>query len=196
MIRVGGGERSSLIQPGQSRAVAASRDTFFTQKRIGVTQLPLVLLASSLLLVMSTSAVARVAARRVQLPLLARICFMLAVALLPLWLLALADVRSVFVLLVLISKQVESIAVLVFWVALGGLLHARQAKRLYAPIVAGGTLGEIVGSFASGYLGHTLGIASLLPLAAATLALAGGLALRAGALVPVPLARVRRGAPA
>jgi hypothetical protein len=35
-------------------------------------------------------------------------------------------------------------------VALGGLLHARQAKWLYAPIVAGGTLGEIAGSFASG----------------------------------------------
>ena len=43
-----------------------------------------------------------------------------------------------------------------FWVALGGLLHARQAKRLYAPIVAGGTLGEIVGSFASGAIGQRL----------------------------------------
>jgi len=183
-----------LVHAGSVALVNAS-DTFFL-KRIGVTMLPLVLLASSLLLVMSTSAVARMAAGREQLPLLARVCFLLAAALLPLWLLALADVRSVFVLLVLISKQVESIAVLVFWVALGGLLHARQAKRLYAPIIGGGTLGEIVGSFASGYLGHTFGIVSLLPLAAATLALAGVLALRARALVPVPLARTRRGAAA
>jgi len=183
-----------LVHAGSVALVNAS-DTFFL-KRIGVTMLPLVLLASSLLLVMSTSAVARMAAGREQLPLLARVCFLLAAALLPLWLLALADVRSVFVLLVLISKQVESIAVLVFWVALGGLLHARQAKRLYAPIIGGGTLGEIVGSFASGYLGHTFGIVSLLPLAAATLAHAGVVARRARARVPVPLARTRRGAAA
>ena len=109
-----------------------------------------------------------------------RTFFALAAALLPLWLLALADVRSVFVLLVMVSKQVDSIALLVFWVALGGLLHARQAKRLYAPIVAGGTLGEIVGSFASGAIGHALGIAALLPIAAVALGLAGLLARRVG----------------
>ena len=181
-----------LVHAGSVALVNAS-DTFFL-KRVGVNLLPVVFLASSLLLVLTTTAMARIVARRSQLPLLARIFFSLAAALVPLWLLALADVRSVFVLLVLVSKQVESIAMLVFWVALGGLLHARQAKRLYAPTIAGGTLGEIVGSFASGYLGHTFGIASLLPLAAAALGLAGVLALRAGALAPVPLARVRHGA--
>ena len=109
----------------------------------------------------------RIAARRSQRPLLARIFFLLAAALLPLWLLALADVRSVFALLVLVSKQIDAIAVLVFWVALGGLVHGRQGKRLFAPITAGGTLGEICGSFASAHLGRAFGIATLLPLAAA-----------------------------
>jgi len=200
--------RSIGIEPGEGRvfawsvatfflvraasvALANASDTFFL-KRIGVSLLPLVFLASSALLVVTTSAVVRLSARRPQIPLLAQAFFALAVALVPLWLLAIANVRSVFVVLVLISKQVESIAVLVFWVTVGGLLHTRQAKRLYAPIVAGGTVGEIAGSFASGIIGRSLGIAALLPIAAAALALAGLLALRAESLAPLPLAHRRR----
>ncbi len=179
-----------------SVALANASDTFFL-KRIGINLLPAVFLVSSLLLVVTTSAVVRLATRRAQMPLLVRTFFVLAAALVPLWLLALADVRSVFILLVVVSKQVESIALLVSWVALGGLLHARQAKRLYAPIVAGGTLGEIAGSFASGLIGQALGIAALLPIAAAALGLAGLLALRVGSPGPARLARVRpRGAAA
>jgi len=157
---------------------------------------PVAFLASSLLLVLTTSAMGRLAARRPQIPLLARTLFMLALGLIPLWLLVQANVRSVFAALVILSKQVESIAVLVFWVALGGMLHARQAKRLYAPIVAGGTLGEIVGSFTSGVIGHTLGIATLLPIAGVALAVAGVLALRVGAAMPVRFGRVRHRPPA
>ena len=173
-----------------SVAVANAADTFFL-KRIGVTLLPLVFLVSSLLLVLSTGAVARIATRRPQMLLTTRTFFGLAAALLPLWLLALADVRSVFVVLVVVSKQVESIAVLVFWVAAGALLNTRQAKRLYAPIVAGGTLGEIAGSFASATIGRTFGIAALLPVAALALAAAGLLARRVHAALPARVARVR-----
>jgi AAA family ATP:ADP antiporter len=200
--------RSLGIEPGEGRvfawavatfflvhaasvALTNASDTFFL-KRIGVNLLPAAFLVSSLLLVVTTSIAARLAARRAQMPLLTRTLFALAAALVPLWLLALADVRSVFIVLVLVAKQVESLAVLLFWVALGGLLHARQAKRLYGPIVAGGTLGEILGSFASAQIARTLGIAALLPTAAAALALAGVLALRAGALPPARLARLRR----
>lgn len=199
--------RSLGIEPGEGRvfawavatfflvhaasvALTNASDTFFL-KRIGVNLLPAAFLVSSLLLVLTTSVVARLAARRAQMPLLARTFFALATALVLLWLLALADVRSVFILLVLAAKQVESVAVLLFWVALGGLLHTRQAKRLYGPIVAGGTLGEILGSFASALIGRTLGIAALLPAAAAALVLAGMLAVRAGSLPPARLARLR-----
>ena len=74
------------------------------------------------------------------------------------WLLVLGGTPSVFGLLVIASKQLTSIALLVFWIAMGDLLHGRQAKRLFAPMMAGVTLGTIVGSFASAPLGRWLGI--------------------------------------
>ena len=58
-------------------------------------------------------------------------------------------------------------------------------------IVAGGTLGEIVGSFASATIGRTFGIAALLPIAALGLTLAGLLARRVHAALPARVARVR-----
>jgi hypothetical protein len=196
--------RAAGIEPGEGRifvwavatfflvhsasvSLANASDTFFL-KRIGVNLLPVAFLISSLLLVVTTSAMVRLATRRAQMPLLTRTLFGLALALVPLWLLALADVRSVFILLVLVSKQVEAIALLVFWVAVGGLLHSRQAKRLYAPIVAGGTVGDILGSFASASIGRSLGIAALLPTASVALAVAALLAMRARSLPPARLA--------
>ena len=173
-----------------SVSLANASDTFFL-KRIGVNLLPVAFLVSSLLLVVSTSIMVRLAARRAQIPLLTRTLFTLALALVPLWLLALADARSVFILLVLIAKQVEAVALLIFWVAVGGLLHARQAKRLYAPIVAGGTVGDILGSFASASIGRSFGIAALLPTASLALAVAGLLTMRAGFLPPARLAPLR-----
>jgi ATP/ADP translocase len=165
-------------------------DTLFL-KRIGVDLLPAVFLVSSLLLVVTTFMAARLAARTPLLPLLRRTFLVLAAALLPLWLLVLADVRSAFVLLILAAKQFESIALLVFWATIGGQVHGRQAKRLYAPIVAGGTLGEMLGSFASGSVGHLFGVAALVPVAAGCFALAGVLSVPLGSrqavrLVPAP----------
>jgi hypothetical protein len=179
-----------------SAAVALTNvsDTFFL-KRIGVNLLPAAFLVSSLLLVATTAAVTRIAARSAPLPLLTRALIAMALGLVPLWLLVLTEVRAVYPLLIAISKQVESIAVLIFWVALGGLLHARQAKRLYAPIIAGGTLGEIAGSFASGAVAQRFGVPALLPAASATLLLAAFLAARATAVAPRRLTEPPRSLP-
>ena len=76
-----------------------------------------------------------------------------------LWFLVLEDVKSAFVLLVLASKQLQSISLLAFWVALSDLLNGRQSKRLFAPLMAGVTLGTILGSFASGPISRTIGVA-------------------------------------
>ena len=164
-------------------SLANVADTFFL-KRIGVRYLPWVFLTNSLLLVATTFATSRLAAGRAPGPLLARAFFGLAALLLPLWGLVLANVRSAFVLLTFASKQVVSVAAIVYWNALGDLFHGRQAKRLFAPIIAGGTLGEILGSFASGPLGKALGIAHLLLVGALVLTLAGVLASRLHALAP------------
>src|SRR5262245_19560731 len=76
-----------------SVVLANASDTLFL-KRIGVNLLPVAFLVSSLLLVLTTSAMVRLAALGAPVVLLGRTFFGLAIGLLLLWLLALADVHS------------------------------------------------------------------------------------------------------
>jgi hypothetical protein len=193
--------RTLGVEPGEGRAFAWGAATFFLAgwavvsitnvgetlflKRVGVAYLPLVFLGNSVLLAGTTFAVGRMAARTDHMRLVARTFFGLAAVLVPLWALVVSDVQSAFVLLVIASKQIDSVTAVVFWIALGGRLHGRQAKRLYAPIMAGGTLGTIVGSFASEAIADALGIPALLPVAAAALGAAGLMAVRAARRVPL-----------
>lgn len=141
-------------------------------KRVGVEQLPLVFLLNSALLAASTYFVGRrIAAtelgRALTLTLLAATAFLV-----PLWLGLQADVPGVLAVLVISAKQIQALALLVFWVAMGGWVDGRQAKRLVPPMMAGGTLGVAFGSFASGALGGELGIAALVLVAAVALGFA------------------------
>ncbi len=172
-------------------SLANVSETLFL-KRVGVEWLPVVFLASSLCMVVSTGAVSRLASRVDHGRLLARTLLALALLLLPLWALVQNGVQSAYVLLVLASKQVEAIALLVLWVALGDVLNARQAKRLYAPIMAGGTLGAIAGSFGCGLLGRAAGVAAPLPVAAGALGLAAVLALAVDRVRPLRVHHGRR----
>jgi len=151
-------------------------ETFFL-KRVGVERLPLVFLANSLLLVVTTYVVGRIASRSDRLRLLPAVLAALGLLLIPLWVLVLENMTSAFVLLVIASKETQSVALLVFWVALADLLHGRQAKRLFAPLMAGLTLGNIFGSFASDPISRAIGIAGLLPFSAGALGLAAVMAL-------------------
>ena len=189
------GAATSFLIGWASVSLTNVSDTLFL-KRVGVQLLPAAFLGSSLLLVVTTLVVARIAARTPPVRLVRRTFIVLGALLLPVWLLVLADLRSAFVVLVVAAKQFESIALMVFWVALGGLLHGRQAKRLYAPIVAGGTLGELVGSFASGAIGNRFGIATLIPVGATAFGIAALLAVPLGSPTPVSLAPTGRPAPA
>jgi AAA family ATP:ADP antiporter len=168
-------------------------ETFFL-KRVGVDRLPMVFLANSLLLVGTSFLAARLAARVEQRRLLSATLLLFGMALLALRLMVAVRAPGVFALLVVFAKQTDAIAQLVFWTALGGLVTGRQAKRLFAPITAGGTLGTICGSFASGPLGRELGIPSLLVVAGVLLgvgALVTGGLRRRGAVRPRPAATVR-----
>jgi AAA family ATP:ADP antiporter len=113
--------------------------------------------------------------KRDRLQLLWRVFLGLAVGLIPLWVLVIEDVKSAFVLLVIASKQLQSISLLAFWVALSDLLNGRQSKRLFAPLMASVTLGTILGSFASEPISRAIGIAGLLPLSAAALAVSAAM---------------------
>jgi cyclic nucleotide-binding protein len=170
-------------------------ETFFL-KRIGVQRLPVVFLVNGLLLVGTSYGVSRIAARGFR-RLLTGTLAVLGVVVIVLWLLVLAQWPGAFVLLVIAAKQVDAIALMAFWIVLGGLLHGRQAKRLYAPIIAGGTLGRMLGSFASGSVGTAFGIATLLPVSALAIGIAGLLAAKPLPAVPVGMMRRReRQAPA
>ena len=82
-----------------------------------------------------------------------------------LWLLVVAAVPGIATTLVIASKQIDVIALLMFWTAIGGLLSSRQGKRLVALMTAGGTVGTAMGSFTSGAFGRLLGIPALLAVA-------------------------------
>ena len=159
-----------------SISVANVAETLFL-KRVGVDRLPWVFLMNSVLLTGTTFVAGRMALRYEPRHLLVATLGMLGVALLPLWILVTGGVTSAFVLLVLAAKQLDAIALVVFWTAVGNLVSGRQGKRLFARISAGGTLGAIAGSFASGVLGRAFGIATLLPIATIIMVVAGLLAL-------------------
>jgi len=162
---------------------------------VGPHRLPWVFLASSVLLVASTWWVGHLTARQERLRILPRVLVGLGVSMLPFWaLITVGDqpgddpsrpLKSVFSLLVIASKQVQSLALLVFWAAMNDLVNARQAKRVFAPLMSGFTLGSITGSFASDNLAAWLGVASLVPISV--------VALVAAAACTLPL---RRGRPA
>ena len=162
-------------------SVKNASETLFL-KRVGVDYLPIAYLLNSILLVGTTYIMGRVAARSNRPRLLPRILFGLALLLLPLWYLVGEDAKSAFVLLVLASKQFQSIALLAFWLAIGDLLDGRQAKRLFAPMMGGYTLGSLFGSLASDPIARAIGIDALLLVAAVAFALS--------ALLTLPLERI------
>ena len=185
------------IEPGEERVLLAGAvtlflvewaavsvtnvaETFFL-KRVGVARLPIVFLVNSFLLAGTSVAVGRLAARGDQRLLLMRVLVLFGLLLLPLWLLVVARTTGAYAVLVVVAKQLDAIAVLVFWTALGGLVSGRQGKRLFGLITAGGTLGTICGSFASAPLARAFGIPTLLPIASLLLAL--------GCLATFPLRR-------
>lgn len=169
-------------------AVTNVAETLFL-KRVGVEHLPLVFLANSFLLAITTFLVGWRAAREDRRRLLVRTMLLLAGLMLVLWAATHAGVPGALAALVVSAKQVQAIAAIAFWVALGGWLDGRQAKRLFPPIMAGGTAGTLLGSFASAPLGSVVGISSLLLVAAAALAAAAFASARLGRVAPARLDR-------
>jgi hypothetical protein len=164
-------------------SVKNASETLFV-KRVGVGVLPLAILVSNLVLVGTTAVIVRLAARPDRSRLLSRLLVVLAAVLAPLWLLVdtatTPGVTAGAATLFVASKELQSLGLLAFVLALGELVHPRQAKRLFAPLLAAMTLGAILGSFASRPLAEGLGIAGLLPFSAGVLLLAAacGLPLR------------------
>lgn len=152
-------------------AVSNAADAMFL-KRVGIAWMPVVLLGSSLLLALSTLLVGRFASRVEHARLLRVTYAALALLLGLLWVLVATGAPASATLLVLASKQVQAVALFVLWLAVGARLSGRQAKRLVAPMTAGGTLGSIVGSFTSGPLAAAVGVPALLPAAAVALSAA------------------------
>ncbi len=172
-----------LLLLGWTDATVQNVSDALFNKRVDVAYLPLAYLVSSLALVATLVIFGRIAHRSDRLKLLSRTLAGLGLALVPLWLLVRADVTAVYWLLVMASGQVASLSLLAFFTAAGELLHARQAKRLFALMMTGVTVGAFLGNRASGPLGAWVGIESVLPLSA--------VALWLSALAALPLRLLR-----
>jgi len=154
-------------------ALLNTAETLFL-KRVGVEWLPAALLTSAALLVVGSSLVGRAAARGRRGLWLVGVPVASGALLVPASLLAGGGTDAVFFALLVGVRQILPLCLLVFFPALGDVLTGRQAKRLFAPLSAGITLGGICGSFASGPLGEWMGLQGLL-------AASGGMLLAAGA---------------
>jgi len=142
-------------------ALLNSSETLFL-KRVGVAQLPWALLGSSALLVMTTGLASRLLAQADRPRWLPRILLLLAALLLPFWwLLRTWEHPVLFGAFILIARQVLSLGLMVVWLALGDLVTGRQAKRLFAPLAAGVTVGGILGSFGSDPVARVVGVEGL-----------------------------------
>ena len=119
-----------------SISVANVGETLFL-KRVGVDRLPAVFLLNAGLLTGTTFVAGRLALRYDPRRLLAATLGLLGLALLPLWVLVQSGVTSAFALLVVAAKQLDAIALVIFWTAIGSLVSGRQGKRLFARISAG-----------------------------------------------------------
>ena len=185
------GERPLFLWAGLSLALMGAAalgllntsETLFL-KRVGVEYLPVVLLATSGVLVLTTGFLSGFLADADRPRWLPRVLMLLAVLVLPFCLLVGIDHDAVYYALVLASRHVLALGLLSFWVALGDLVTGRQAKRLYAPLTAGITLGMIAGSFGSNPIGRLVGLEGLL-VVCSILLLGAGLAAQ----------RVRRAQP-
>jgi hypothetical protein len=110
---------------------------------------------------------------------LPRILLVLALMLFPLWgLLQTLPVPVVFGAFVLAARQVLALGLMVVWLALADLVTGRQAKRLFAPLSAGVTVGGIAGSFGSDPVSRWVGVEGLLLVCAGLLAAAALAAMR------------------
>ncbi len=163
----------SLFMLGSSDAFLKVLSETLVVKRTGLEDLPKAFLVSSLLLAVTTGLFGRLAARSDRLLLLPRTMIGLTLLLVPLWLLLPLLPNVLPSVLVVTNKQITSITLLVFWIAMGDLLHARQAKRLFGPMMAGVTLGTVLASQVTQSLGDIIPAEALLPLAAGTLAIGG-----------------------
>ena len=176
-----------LLLGAAATALQNSAETLFL-KRVGVEFLPLAFLACSVILVVGTAVIARIFSGLDRTRWLPRILLVLAVILLPIWLLIRLEVPGMLAALLILVELLEAVALLVFWIALGDLITGRQAKRLFAPLAAGATVGKLLGAFASAPAGRLVGIDGIVLIAAGLYALAGlsALRLRRSQAAPAP----------
>jgi AAA family ATP:ADP antiporter len=165
-------------------ALFNASETLFL-KRVGVAHLPWALLASSGLLVITTALAGHRLATADRPRMLPRVLWGLAAMLVAFWLvLETWQAATAFAAFVLIARQLLALGLLAFWLALSDLISGRRAKRLFAPLAAGITVGGITGSFGSAPVARLVGVEGLLPVGAVLLLVAASAAGRMAACAP------------
>lgn len=165
-----------LLMGAAAFALLNTAETLFL-KRVGVEYLPVTMLVSSGLLVLTTSLAERLASADPS-RWLPRVLLGLAVAPLPFVLMVDSQDPLLLGTLVLVSRQILAVGMLAFWLAMVSLVPARRAKSLFAPLASGVTVGAILGSFGSEPLARLLGVDGLIAVCSASLGGSAALGLR------------------
>jgi hypothetical protein len=163
----GWGSACLVLLGAAAFALLNTAETLFL-KRVGVESMPLALLASAALLVLTTAWAGTIASKDPP-RWLPRILALIALAPLPFAPFIEGQAPAVFACLVLVARQVLAVGMLVFWLAMGSLVPTRRAKQLFAPLAAGVTVGGIVGSFGSEPLARWAGLDGLIVLCSVVL---------------------------
>lgn len=131
-------------------------------KRYGVEYLPLVFLINSITLFIVINFVGLLLDRMARAALLRWLLLILIGLLVVVRLLLPLNISLLYPFLYVLVAQSRYMLIVVFWVIGGDLFTYRQTKRLFPTIEAGGALGVILGSAASGPLGRLFSIDNVL----------------------------------
>ena len=138
-------------------------------KRYGVQYLPHVFVVNSVTLFVVISIIGLLLDRMARTALLRWLLVILIGLLVLVRLLLPLEISLLYPFLYVLVAQSRYMLVVVFWVISGDLFTYRQTKRLFPPIEAGGALGVILGSAASGPIGRIASIDNVLLAAAVVL---------------------------
>lgn len=150
-------------------------------KRYGVEYLPHVYLVNAVTLFGIITLVGLFLDRMARTILLRRLLLALVGLLVVVRLLLPLEISLLYPFIYVLSAQSRYMLVVVFWVIGGDLFTLRQKKRLFPPVQAGGVLGVILGSAASGPLSRLVAIDNIL--------LASGIVLLGGVMATYAIER-------
>ncbi len=131
-------------------------------KRYGVEYLPVVYMLNSIITFVVMGFLAGIIARLEGNQILAYVLLFCSCSVAALRIIVPYDFNFLYPLLFILKAQYDILLGLLFWNLANDLFNIRQSKRLFPLVIAGGVIGEIIGSFGTPILGELISINNLM----------------------------------